>query len=239
MTQRLPLIILALLFPLQAFAAPPEWPDTYLSRVQILALLETLNADLLSHASATLTLERWCSVHRMAAEARVTARVIRGQDKPISPEDRQRLGLAEGEPVRYRRVQLHCGGRLLSEADNWYAPNRLTPEMNRLLDETDTPFGRVIKDLNFRRETLSATLLWSPLPELWEMQPPPAPLKDAPPLQIPQHLLRHRAVLYSGAHAPISVLTETYTKAVLDFPLAPGLGTQGAATPSADCARAP
>jgi hypothetical protein len=120
--QRFPLILLALLFPIHAFAAQPEWPDTYLARVQMLALLQTLNAELLSHPSATLTLERWCGRHRMAPEAKVTARVIRGLDKPISPLDRKRLSADDGEPVRYRRVQLYCGGKLLSEADNWYQP---------------------------------------------------------------------------------------------------------------------
>jgi hypothetical protein len=235
MTPRLPLVLLALLFPIQAFAAPPEWPDSYLTRVQIMALLETLNADLLSHPSATLTLERWCGVHHMAPEARLTARLMRGQDKPIAPQDRQRLAVADDETISYRRVQLFCGDKLLSEADNWYAPSRLTAEMNRQLNETDAPFGRVVKDLDFHRETHSAILLWSPLPDGWEMAPVPASeasgrrdtrqgmQQDAPtrPLQIPEHLLEHKAVLYTRAHAPIAVLSETYTRAVLDFPLRP------------------
>jgi len=44
--------------------------------------------------------------------------------------------------VKYRRVQPSCGDHILSEADNWYVPRRLTPEMNRLLETTDVPFGR-------------------------------------------------------------------------------------------------
>ena len=52
-------------------AAAPNWSDTPLARTQALALLQTLNADLLSHDSATLTLERWCGAHRMASPARV------------------------------------------------------------------------------------------------------------------------------------------------------------------------
>ena len=46
--------------PITAYSAP-AWPDTPLGRTQVLALIETLNADLLSHDSATLTLGRWCS----------------------------------------------------------------------------------------------------------------------------------------------------------------------------------
>jgi hypothetical protein len=67
-------------------------------------------------------------------------------------------------------MQLFCGDKLLSEADNWYVPGRLTPEMNRLLDQTDTPFGRAVKDLDFQRQTLKATALWRPLPEGWELE---------------------------------------------------------------------
>jgi hypothetical protein len=29
------------------------------------------------------------------------------------------------------------------EADNWYVPSRLTPDINKTLDMTDTPFGIV------------------------------------------------------------------------------------------------
>lgn len=62
-----------------------------------------------------------------------------------------------------------CGALVLSEADNWYVPGRLTPEMSKLLDTTDLPFGRVVQTLHFQRHTLSSTLLWQPLPEGWEM----------------------------------------------------------------------
>ncbi|MGA0586972.1 hypothetical protein ACO2Q2_07570 [Dyella sp. KRB-257] len=50
-------------------AATFVWPDTALARTEALALLQTLNADLLSHDSATLTLERWCGAHGMASTA--------------------------------------------------------------------------------------------------------------------------------------------------------------------------
>src|SRR5208337_1930037 len=98
------------------------WPDTFIARVEALALLQTLNADLLSHDSATVTLERWCGIHRLASRPRIVAERVRGVDKLISPEQRRELGVALTEPVRYRRVRLLCGGVALSEADNWYVP---------------------------------------------------------------------------------------------------------------------
>ena len=81
-------------------AAEPRRPDDFLTRIELLAVLETLNADLLSHPSATLTLERWCGAHHLAPEAKLTARLVRGADKALPAEDRHGLALSEGEPVR-------------------------------------------------------------------------------------------------------------------------------------------
>jgi len=186
----------------------------YLARVELLALLQTLNAQLLSHDSATLTLERWCGEHRLADPARILAQRVRGEDKPATPDVRELLKVSESEPLRYRRVRLTCGTHVLSEADNWYVPARLTPEMNRELDESDTPFGKVVKPLGFQRRTLSAELLWEPLPHGWELQASHAP-RDAP--AIPHDLLRHRAVLYTATQQPFSAVVETYTSDLFAF----------------------
>jgi chorismate-pyruvate lyase len=197
-------------------ATAPKWPDTPLARTQALALLQTLNADLLSHDSATLTLEHWCGAHHMASPARVIAQRMRGDDKPLPPEWRAQLAIDANELVKYRRVQLTCGDHVLSEADNWYLPNRLTAAMNRQLDSSDVPFGKVVQLLHFRRKTLSADLLWSPLPAGWELhrtQMQPA----AGVVVMPQLLLQHRAVLFAGDGRPFSALVETYTDQVLAF----------------------
>jgi chorismate-pyruvate lyase len=209
------LAIVALALPSAAFA--DEWPASFLARVEAMALIETLNAELLSNPSATLTLERWCGAHRLAAEAKISAHLVRGEDKQITPEDRSLLAIAPDEPVRYRRVQLFCGDRLLSEADNWYVPGRLTAEMNRLLDQTDTPFGRAVKDLEFQRQTLKVTPLWRPLPEGWELEA--AQQDGTRSLPMPDHVLEHRAILFTKARVPFSIVVETYTRHMFDFPL--------------------
>src|SRR6266403_817697 len=54
-----------------AVGRAPAWPDTFVARVEAVALLQTLNVNLLSHDSATLTRERWCDVHRLASPARI------------------------------------------------------------------------------------------------------------------------------------------------------------------------
>lgn len=212
------LIPIPLVWPLFAGIVPPTVPDSFLTRVELLALLQTLNAELLSHPSATYTLERWCETHHLASGAKLTARKVAGTDKPLPNALRGMLAINDAEPVRYRRVQLFCGEKLLSEADNWYVPGRLTPEINHLLDESDIPFGRVVQQVDFHREILSATLLWSPLPSAWEMAPAPT-IASGSILQIPDHVLEHRAILYTRTHVPFSAVVETYTSEVLAFNL--------------------
>jgi hypothetical protein len=127
-----------------------------------------------------------------------------GIEQPPSAQQRLELAVAATDTVRYRRVRLRCGSLVLSEADNWYVPARLTADMNRLLETSDTPFGRVVQALHFQRHTIAATLLWRPLPEGWELDAVPgtmatassAPASDTPGrLVAPAEVLQHRAVL--------------------------------------------
>jgi chorismate-pyruvate lyase len=197
-----------------------SWPDTPLSRLEALALLETLNAEILASRSATLTLEKWCAEHGLAgaAEPKIVARLVTGKALPVTPEQRQRLEVGPREEIKVRHVQLLCGDRVFSEADNWYVPARLTAEMNRLLETTTTPFGMAVQDLHPYRRTLAATVLWRPLPEGWETQPLPAPTRDAAgSLPIPNALFEHRAVLYTEDGKPFSEVHEIYQRALLDF----------------------
>jgi hypothetical protein len=199
-------------------ARTANWTVSFVARVEALALLETLNAELLSNSSATLTLEHWCEVHRLASPPRIVAERVPDVDKAPSPEQRRELGVTPTEPVRYRRVRLLCGAVALSEADNWYVPARLTPDMNRLLDTTDAPFGRVVQSLQFKRRTLSATALWHPLPEGWEMSASAANA-GAAAQPMPPKLLEHRAILSLPDGTPFSEVVETYTANVLAFPV--------------------
>jgi len=193
------------------------WKDNYVARLQALAALQSLNADLLSHDSATLTLDRWCASHRLASPARIVADRVQGVEKAPTDEQRQILGVSATEPVRYRHVRLRCGEHVLSEAENWYVPSRLTAEMNETLVNSDTSFGRVVASLNFRRQTLDAKLLWSPLPEGWDMGTS-LPRSKSRTLLVPEQVLQHRAVLRTPDGTAFSQLIETYTSKVLAFP---------------------
>jgi chorismate-pyruvate lyase len=200
-------------------ASSIPWRNDYTSRLTALALLQTLNADLLSHDSATLTLDRWCEAHRLASPARIVAERVR--DEKMATEDvRRQLRVGPSEPVRYRHVRLHCGAHILSEADNWYVPARLTPDMNHQLEATDIAFGRAVQGLRFQRHTLSARLLWRPLPDGWETGPFGTPLSEQT-LSPPQHVIEHHAILTLADGTPFSEVVETYTGEILAFPEPP------------------
>jgi hypothetical protein len=210
-------LLLLLTTAIATAAEPRPWPDSFVGRLEALALIESLNADLLAHDSATLTIERWCGDHRLADPPRIVAERVRDADKPASAEVRAALDVKLDEPLGYRRVRLKCGDHVLSEADNWYVPARLTPEMNHVLETTDTPFGKAVAALHFRRHTLSADLLWRPLPKGWETGAESA-LEKAGALTIPDHVLEHRAVLSTPEGEPFSEVVETYTAELLAFP---------------------
>jgi hypothetical protein len=202
--------------PASVAEATPRWPDTPVARLEVLALIQTLNANLLGSHSATLTLDRWCADHRLATPATIVAERVQGADKPIAPEVYAALKAGPGTPVAYRAVRLKCGDHVLSEADNWYVPGRLTPEMNHALETSDIAFGRAVQALNYSRRTLAANLLWSPLAPGWETHGLPKGSRS--PLAIPHHLLEHRAVLVLPDGTPFSLVVENYTAAILDFP---------------------
>ena len=126
----------------------PLWTDTPLARLEALALIQTLNGEILSSDQrATLTLEQWCRDHALADKPQVIAHPVAGASATPTAVQRRELQVSAHEIVRYRRVELTCGAHVLSIADNWYVPSRLTPEMNQLLDNNSlTPFGKVVRE---------------------------------------------------------------------------------------------
>lgn len=215
------LLIFALCSATALHALDPQllaWRDTYESRLEILALLQTLNGEILAASSATQTLETWCAEHQLADDPRIVAARVPGVRKEPSSEQLRRLGVRDASEVQYRRVQLRCGPHVLSEADNWYVPGRLTPEMNAVLTTTDTPFGRVVRPLQPYRRTIAVTMLWSPLPRGWEQQRRPrSDSHGRRLLPIPKEVFQHRAVLYTADHLPFSEVVETYQSDLLAF----------------------
>jgi len=197
------------------------WPDSFVSRLSAQALIQQLNAELLASRTATGTLEAWCDAHRLADPPRVFVRRIKSADVAPTRQQRERLRIDPDTEVKYRRVQLRCGDRVLSEAENWYVPGRLDPDMNGLLESTDIPFGKVVKPLDPSRRTFASKVLWSPLPAGWELEPQTTDRNAEQPLVLPTALFEHRALLYDRAYRPLAELHEVYRRDLLDFPLMP------------------
>lgn len=151
-----------------------------------------LKAEILSSSSATQTLTAYCARLRLADPPVIRAVRDRGADRKADAAMRRLLEIGVREPVRYRRVRLACGSHVLSDADNWYVPARLTAEMNRKLDGSDTPFGTVVKPLHFQRRTLRTALLHDR-----------------------GHVLQVTALLVDGAGKPFSLVQESYSRELI------------------------
>ena len=157
--------------------------------------IEEFERTLAAQDSATAALGEWCERHKIAAASSIRASVVE-RTSEAGPETRAILNLGPNDPVGYRHVRLSCGHAVLSEAYNWFAPSRLTPEMNRALGESDTPFGKIAAPLTFRRVRL--------LEERGRAEFCP-----------PDTILIHRALLRLPDGQPLAYVVECYTAANL------------------------
>ena len=163
-------------------------------------LIEALQTRILSGHSATAVLEAWCAERGLSDDPHLVAHRVPDPDKVPDANRRRRLALSPDEPVRYRRVRLTCGAHVLSEADNWYVPARLTPAMNAALDATDAPFGRVVRPLAPTRRNVALRPLFPPRAG----RPGPA-----------DPLFEVDAVLATASGLPFCEVVETYLGAAL------------------------
>ncbi len=158
--------------------------------------LPRFEKTLAANDSATLALGQWCAAQGIARPPEIRALADRAASNPPSPAVRASLGVSASDQVAYRHVRLTCGDTVLSVAHNWYVPARLTPEMNRTLETTDAPFGKVVAPLGFRRERLASRR---------------GRMAECPEGTI----LSHRAVLRLLDGRAISLVVECYTRANL------------------------
>lgn len=158
--------------------------------------LDDFEAVLRRHDSATLALEEWCATRGIADPVRITAHDAgaAGGDPPETM--RKRLELGPDETFAMRNVKLSCGRTVLSVAWNWYVPARLTPQMNDALRRSDTPFGKIVAPLGFRRQPLETVR---------------GRAENCPEGTISTH----RAMLVLPDGRPLAYLVECYTAANL------------------------
>lgn len=159
-------------------------------------MLDAFEANLAANTSATEALRQWCAAQGIADAAQIIARFVRGADAPAPPGLRAALQVGADEVLGYRHVQLVCGDVVLSQAHNWFVPARLSPDMNRQLNETDVPFGKVAAALGFAREPIASA-------RRGDSACPAGAIST------------HRALLRLPSGAPLALVVECYTEANL------------------------
>jgi hypothetical protein len=145
---------LSLLPALALAGAKAEFPPDHLPRAPLPAFERALAAQ----PSATRALAEWCGARfiNWPDPPEITASMVPGPAMPPPRGARRLLAIGNEEPLGFRHVRLACGETVLSEAYNWYVPGRLTADMNRLLESTRTPFGKVAAPLGFSRTALAS-----------------------------------------------------------------------------------
>lgn len=213
---------IALDVPLQA-PLGRRWSDNVTTRLQVQALMQSLNASILASTSATSALEEWCRARGIADKPQIVAERLENDREPLTAYHACHLNVSSTDVVRHRKVRLRCSPLVLSESDNWYVANRLTETMNRLLDRTDQPFGKVIRPLGPYRRTLTVMPLWQTQLEECQEECTPTHTNFDARFAIPDALFRHEALVYTREHLPIALVYETYMGALLSDH--PGSGT--------------
>lgn len=152
--------------------------------------VEALDRALGASPSATAVLQAWCDEYRPGVKIRA---LVTGREMVLAGSHAALLGVGEKDQLAYRHVQLACGEDVLSEADNWYVPARLTSQMNAALTG-ETPFGVAVRPLAPSRRNLSSERNWDGRRQ--------------------GEVLRHHAVL-TASGVPISEVVEVYQRAML------------------------
>lgn len=160
------------------------------------ANLPRFESVLAANNSATTALGQWCRARNIAQPPLIRALADRTAKLAPTPAVMAALDVPDTTHIAYRHVRLACGDTVLSVAHNWYVPAQLTPAMNHTLETTDTPFGKVVTPLGFRRDRLATQR---------------GRAGECPKGSV----LSHRALLRIADGSAISLVVECYTRANL------------------------
>jgi hypothetical protein len=179
------------------------------TRSKVAALVSELSEHLLHAPTATGALHTWCAARSLSAGP-ITV-VKQSPNQPCYPDDD---GLDELRPDRherivYRRVRLVRGPLVLSEADNWFVPDRLPPAIRELLEASDVPFGTAIAQLQPSRRTYFVG--FAEFSAAWQVGAKDSSLVLSPAMTV----LEHKAVVLDRDGRPLSVVSERYRAALL------------------------
>lgn len=167
--------------------------------------ISALRDEIGKSASATTVLDRWCVSHHMAPAGAVIAEKIANKTVPVTARLRRMLQLEARDRLQLRHVRLRCNGHILSVARLWYVPSRLPPSMETSLQQTDTPFGRVVAPMHLDRKSAGSSSSWLPHGGR------PAAKKP------PRVVFSQRALMSRADGLPIAYVVEDYQRGLLEF----------------------
>ena len=179
---------------------------------------EDLVHHMTNYDTATAALNTWCAERLHPHDSRITASVLVDESVPVDTYEGI-LAIQAGELLRYRRVVLKWGHTAVSEAENWYLPERLPPLMRWQMRHGNQPFGQIIHPLQPRRTIIQRYSnddleLSTSRNEEWINAPKTPP--EFSPLQ--DFALHIRAIMTTGTGMIIAELREHYRKSLLPLP---------------------
>jgi hypothetical protein len=136
---------------------PQELKDPANVKTHLFRKMQHATEDLVHHianyATATAALNSWCAERLYPHDSRITASILVDESVPVDTY-KGILAIQASELLRYRSVVLKWGHTAVSEAENWYLPDRLPPFMRWQMRHGDQPFGQIIHPLQPRRTTI-------------------------------------------------------------------------------------
>jgi chorismate-pyruvate lyase len=106
------------------------------------------------HDTATDAVTAWCRRHLPGSGDALSVAVLHDREAAVEDYDGA-LSLAPGETLHCRRVLLKWGSLVISEAENWYVPQRLPAAMLEEIRRGRRPFGAVVAALAPRRTLIA------------------------------------------------------------------------------------
>ncbi|PZA12617.1 hypothetical protein DNX69_06865 [Rhodopseudomonas palustris] len=166
------------------------------------------------HDTATTALIAWCRCH-YPDEAEAIAITLFG-DEPV-PADRYHgpLRLRAGETLRRRCVWLRWGDRVLSEAENWYVPERLPSAMRDAVCDGHRPYGAVIAALRPKRITTMALCADNVEPDQTEAAELLAELARTDGFSPPSAFVLHIHAVMTASGVELAEIHEHYRRELL------------------------
>jgi len=177
--------------------------------------LAELVAHFRVHATATEALTTWCATHLKQRATAIVVRVL-ADDEADHASYSGPLEISKSERLRYRKVQLRWGDTTVSEAENWYLPDRLPKTMRRRLLTGLAPFGEVVRDLQPDRRMVA---MYSPGDLEAGNQGPEAAMRRPDEVEgfspLESFILHIRAVMVTAGGVFIADLREHYRQELL------------------------